>query len=96
MIGDEPGRAPVAHPAGERRERREGVVRDEGRRSAAGKRVLGEVGARAHRDEQVALLDTARVGLQPRDLLGPRSAFEPAERELGDLVESQRDHGVAR
>ena len=69
---DEPRPAPLAHAAGERRERREHIVWDECRGCPAREGVLDEVGAAADRDEEVALLDPARVGLQAGHLGGPR------------------------
>jgi hypothetical protein len=49
--------------------------------------VLDEVGAAADRDEQVALLDPARVRLQPGHLRGPRRCLELPRGELGDFGE---------
>ena len=79
---DEAGGAAVAHAAGERGERGEGVVGDERRRGAAGERVLDEVGAAADGDEEVALLDPPRVGLEAGDLRRPGRGLERAGREL--------------
>ena len=60
------------------------------------KASLDEVGAAADRDEQVALLDPARVRLQARHLGGPRRCLELPRGELRDLGERERDHAVAR
>ena len=50
----------------------------------------------ADRDEQVAVLDPARVGLQAGHLGRPRRDLELPRGELRDLVERERDHAVAR
>ena len=49
-----------------------------------------EVLAAADRDEEVALLDPARVDLHSRHLVGPGTGDEPPERL--DLVEGKRNH----
>ena len=67
----------------------------ERRRRAARERVPREVPAAADLDEQVALLDPARVDLHAGHLVRPGRAVEPAGAELGDLVERERDHVVA-
>ncbi len=70
-----------------------GVVGNEGGRGTAGEGVGDEVGAVADGDEQVALLDPARVDLHPGDLVGPGTGCEPAERL--DDAQLERDHGRA-
>ena len=84
---DEPSTAPLAHAAGERRERREHIVWNKRRGCPAREGVLDEVGAAADRDEQVALLDPARVRLQARHLGGPRRCLELPRGELRDFGE---------
>ena len=64
----------------DRRERRVRVVGDERGGRAARERVGDEVGAAADRDEEVALLDPARVDLHAGHLVGPGARGEPAER----------------
>ncbi len=90
---DDAGAAAVAHRAADRRERRVGVVGDERGGGTAGERVRDEVGAAADRDEEVALLDPARVDLHAGHLVGPGARGQAAERlEQGEL---ERDHGRA-
>ena len=56
----------VADLACDRRESRDGIRRDERRRSASRERVRDEVLAAADRDEQIAFLDPPRVDLHAR------------------------------
>ena len=89
---DDAGPRAVADRARDRGERGVRVVGDERRRRPARERVRDEVGAAADRDEEVALLDPARVDLQPGDGVGPGACDEAAERlEEGEL---ERDHSA--
>jgi hypothetical protein len=91
---DESRNAPRAHTAGERGERGESVGRDEGRRRSPCEGVLDEVRPAPDRDEQVAFLDTARVGLEAGDFGRPGGSLEATEAELADLLQRERDHAV--
>ena len=73
------GRA-VADRTSDRRECRVRLLRDEHRGRTARERVGGEVLAAGDGDEEVALLDPARVDLEAGDLVGPRPCGEAAER----------------
>ena len=81
---DDAGARAVADRARDRRERGVRVVGDERRGGAARERVRDEVGAaRRRRDEEVALLDPARVDLQrrsPRPPTAGRAAGRAARR----------------
>ena len=66
VIADDARLRPLAHGAGDRRERCECVDRDERGRRAARERMLDEVLAAADGDEQIALVDPARVDLHAR------------------------------
>ena len=57
---------------------------------AARERVLDEVDAAADRDEEISLLDAARVDLQSGDGVRPGPRDQPAERL--DDIELERDH----
>jgi hypothetical protein len=82
-----------ADDCADRRERAELVVGMENRGRAARERMLGEVPAAGHGDEQVALFDAPRVDLHPRRLVGPARPDQTTERlELG---ERERDHALA-
>src|SRR4029453_10579374 len=77
---------------GDRRKRRERIVRDERRRSATGERVLAVIGALAEREEQVAFVDAARVDLNAGDLGGPAGAVELSRDQVRDGVQVERAH----
>ena len=88
---DDLRRAAGADGAADRAERGERAVRDERGRGAAGEGVLDEgAGSVVDRDEEVALLDPARVDLDAGHLARPRLGPELAERL--DLLQRQRDH----
>ena len=76
----------------ERGERRERLVGDERRRRAARERVLRYVGAVAERDEEVALLDPARVDLDAGDLVRPHGALPAVPGPGPRHVQRERDH----
>ena len=75
-------RALVAYAAGERGQRREGVVRDQRCRSALSQGVLDERHAAGDCDEEVVAFDAPRVGLEAAYLGRPGGGLEPAGREL--------------
>src|SRR4029079_5530541 len=87
---DDAGARAGAYLAAERAERGVSVVRHEHGGGAARERVRGEVAAGADADEQVALLDPARVDLHAGNLVRPRAGLEPPERL--DEAELERDH----
>jgi hypothetical protein len=92
---DDAGRAARPHGSAERSEPRERILGDQRRRRAARERMSREVLAAADSDEEVALLDSARVDLHACHLLGPGRSVEPAGTERSDLVERKRNHFVA-
>ena len=75
----------LADGSGDRRERGEGVARDERRGGAALASVIPELPADPDADEEVARLDAARVDLHARDLAG---SVELARREPPHLVDA--------
>ena len=90
----------VTHERAERGERLERLVREQRRRGAADERLVAELGAPADRDEQIAVLDAARVDLDAGDLLGVRVQLaerrQLVERAAGSRGRSEPAQRLAR
>ena len=83
VIADEPRAAPVAHRPASAARAAKASSGDERRPRLRGRaRRSTNSAPAADRDEQVAVLDPARVGLEARDLVGPRRACEPPGAQL--------------
>ena len=83
----DPGGAPRANRAAERRKLFERILREKRRRGPAREGMAKEVLAPSDGDEEVPLLDEARVDLSPGHLIRPGRGVEPPGAERGNLFE---------